>query len=768
MELFKIMGTIAINASEARSEIKSTTESASSAATKISSAFSSIGGAVGTVASKVGSVIAGAAKVGVAAVGVASAGVAALTKSAVENQAEFEQLVGGAETLFKDSADTVKRYALNAYETAGMTANEYLNTVTSFSASLLQGLGNDTEKAAQYANTAVTDMSDNANKMGTSISLIQNAYQGFAKQNYTMLDNLKLGYGGTASEMARLINDAGVLGDTVEVTAETVNSVSFDKIIEAIHVVQDNMGITGTTANEAAETISGSVASMKAAWGNLVGALASDDADLSYFINNFVESVKTAASNLLPAVENALNGVSTLVSSLSPMIAEAIPELVTNVLPNLLQAGIDILEAIIQGIVDSVPSLVEQAPEIISRFLEAIENVAGLLWDAGGTLMNELGMSIQENGPAIIGEAIDSLMTFLSEKLGVTDETLAAFEETIQVAWDAISGIFESVQTAIGSVVDAISGAGITWGDVWTGISDALSVAGELIGSAIELIGAAIGWLVTEATTDGTLINTVWENIQTAISAAVEVIQGVIDVFIAIFSGNWSEAWETAESTVSDLLSSISDIISNKVDYYSEKISSALDSIKGFFSEKLGAAKETVTDIFDSIKTDIQEKIEWARDKVQDAIDAIKGFFDFEFSWPHIPLPHFGISPSGWKVGDLLKGTIPTLSIDWYAKAMDDPMIMEGATPFGINNRGQIMAGGEKGSEVVSGTETLMQMISEAVASQNAAMIEVLEKILVAIKKLDSDLADSLREAMEGMSFRIQNREFARLVKAVT
>ena len=169
-----------------------------------------------------------AAKVGTAAVGAAAAGIVALSKSAVENYAAYEQLVGGVETLFGTSADKVQEYASNAYKTAGLSANEYMETVTSFSASLLQSLGGDTEAAAEYADRAIVSMSDNANKMGTSMEMIQNAYQGFAKQNYTMLDNLKLGYGGTQSEMARLINDSGVLGESVKVTAETVKNVPFD------------------------------------------------------------------------------------------------------------------------------------------------------------------------------------------------------------------------------------------------------------------------------------------------------------------------------------------------------------------------------------------------------------------------------------------------------------------------------------------------------------------------------------------------------------
>lgn len=253
----------------------------------------------------------------------AAAAKAALSvvKQSIADYSDYEQLVGGVETLFKSSSDKVVAYANNAYKTAGLSANDYMETVTSFSASLLQGLGGDTEAAAVIADQAITDMSDNANKMGTDMEMIQNAYQGFAKQNYTMLDNLKLGYGGTAGEMARLINDSGVLGDTMKVTEQTVNEVSFDKMIEAIHVVQTNMGITGTTAKEASETIQGSVSAMRAAWKNFTTGMADDTQDVDTLVDNVVDSVDTVADNVIPRIQKLLprltQGLSDLTQRLS-------------------------------------------------------------------------------------------------------------------------------------------------------------------------------------------------------------------------------------------------------------------------------------------------------------------------------------------------------------------------------------------------------------------------------------------------------------------
>lgn len=254
-------------------------------------------------------------------------------KQAIESYAEYEQLVGGVETLFKDSANIVQDYAAQAYKTAGVSANQYMQQATSFSASLLQGLGGDTKKAAQIANTAIIDMSDNANKMGTSIEMIQNAYQGFAKQNYTMLDNLKLGYGGTKSEMARLVKESGILGKAGEdLTATNLDQkVSFDQIILAINKVQQNMGITGTTSKEAASTIEGSVKSMKAAWSNLLTAIADDNKDISKSVDEFVDSAVTAAKNLVPRIKVSIDGIKKLISSIVtevfPKLKREIPEL---------------------------------------------------------------------------------------------------------------------------------------------------------------------------------------------------------------------------------------------------------------------------------------------------------------------------------------------------------------------------------------------------------------------------------------------------------
>lgn len=281
MELFKLFGTIAVDNAEANDaldetgdkaketgkDIKGTGDDAEESSSKMNKFFS--GSA--NFAIKAGKIIA-------AGLAVASAAVIKIGKDAISAYGDYEQLVGGVETLFKDSSDTVIQNAANAYKTAGMSANEYMETVTSFSASLLQSVGGDTVKAAEQADTAIRDMSDNANKMGTSMEAIQNAYQGFAKQNYTMLDNLKLGYGGTKEEMERLLEDASKLsGIEYDIS-------SYSDIVDAIHIVQNEMGITGTTAKEASTTIQGSISSMKGAWQNLLTGLTDENQNINTLV----------------------------------------------------------------------------------------------------------------------------------------------------------------------------------------------------------------------------------------------------------------------------------------------------------------------------------------------------------------------------------------------------------------------------------------------------------------------------------------------------
>lgn len=657
-----------------------------------------------TIASGLKSAASAITKAATVAVGAGTAAATALVKNAVDYYADYEQLVGGVETLFGDSANTIKSYALDAYQTAGLTANEYMETTTSFAASLLQGLSGNTAKAAEYANTAVTDMADNANKMGSSMESIQNAYQGFAKQNYTMLDNLKLGYGGTASEMARLINDSGVLGDTITVTADTVNDVSFAKIIEAIHTVQDNMGITGTTALEASETISGSVATMKSSWKNLVGAMANGNADIGYFVDNFVESTETAAQNVLPAVETAIGGIGTLVQELGPKITAALPELLTTVLPGMVSAGISMLGAVGEGIVAAVPELVSIAGE-------ALANAAPAILETAET-------------------ALAQIIDFVLEKLfGIETD----FDTTLGNIQNFFQAVFESIQNTVETAFQVITDV---WNTIGQPIFDSISGAVEVAAGVFSNKMPEIQTFVSDCFND---ISNYWENsLKPCLDAIGSFIENVLaPAFNAVFEEYITKIVDEAFHTIKTLWD----------DVLKPVFTGITDFITGVFSGDWRKALEGLADIgngvFNAIADTINSVMEGAFSTIKDTIERIKSVFNFKWSLPELKLPHITVKGSF----SLSPPSVPTFGISWYAKAMDNPMLLNGATIFGAMG-GNLLGGGEAGAEVVSGADTLMNMIRNAVTDtlyegNTSGLEERIDRVLALLERYFPEFASA-------------------------
>ena len=355
-----------------------------------------------TAGKTAGRTVASFAKVAIVAAGIGKAFAAAITEGGA-----LEQSLGGVETLFKDSADTVIQYADNAYKTAGLSANEYMETATGFAASLLQSLGGDTQAAAKYTDMAITDMSDNANKMGTDMELIQYAYQGFAKQNYTMLDNLKLGYGGTKSEMERLLADAEKL------SGQEYDISNLSDVYEAIHVIQENLDITGTTSREAATTLVGSFSSMKSAAQNFMGNLT-----LGRNIGPSMAALAETAStflfgNLLPAVGRIFMSLPAAIVSFVqtglPQIVTAGQEMIQNLITGLKQkmqnmpaeGGISVVN-FITGLVSKIPSLITNGGKLIVKLLGAIDNYLPQLLQKGGVLIGKLALGILKSLPKIL------------------------------------------------------------------------------------------------------------------------------------------------------------------------------------------------------------------------------------------------------------------------------------------------------------------------------------------------------------------------------
>lgn len=666
MELFKLFATLAIRNKEANDALDETSDKAEGTKGKFANAFEKMG----TAAVKLGKVVAKGVVAGADAV-------AAITKQAVEAYADYEQLVGGVETLFGKSADIVMNYANNAYKTAGMSANEYMETVTGFSASLLQSLDNDTEKAAQKADVAITDMSDNANKMGSSMESIQNAYQGFAKQNYTMLDNLKLGYGGTKEEMQRLLNDAEKL------SGQKFDLSSYADIVDAIHIVQTEMGITGTTAKESATTIQGSVSSFKASWQNLLVGMADDSQNFDALLTNVIDSGITVINNILPKVKIVFDKIPDLISGILPQI----PALVKELLPSLIEAATQLLTG-----------LVNVLPELINILMDIIPDLLNAVMDIGLALLDAL--------PSII----DSLITFLTDQ-------------------STITSILQAAVTLLMAIIAAVP-----------------QIANQLLQAAPDIInGLIIG-----------LIN----SIPQLLDGLKQVLVQFLDLFLTFF-GIHSPSRVMAEKA-----RFILEGIINGIKELPQKAAEIFVKMRDRLVEKVENIKSVVSDKFNAVKEKILTPIEKARDKIKDIVDKIKGFFSgMKISFPNIKLPHFKVQPSGWEIGDLMKGSIPKLGIDWYAKAMDDGMILNEPTIFGVNSKGIPMGGGETGSETVVGTQSLMNMINNAVVQSNNSLYDVLDKILAVLKNIDNSLYDRIVAALQTMGIEFDERELARLVK---
>lgn len=458
---------------------------------------------LGNFAQKGLSAVTTGVKAATAAVGVAAAGMTALTTQAIQEYANYEQLVGGVETLFKTSSDTVIKYADDAYKTAGMSANEYMDTVTSFSASLLQSLDQDTAAAAEKANQAITDMSDNANKMGSDMQMIQNAYQGFAKQNYTMLDKLKLGYGGTKEEMQRLLDDATALSG-VEYDLS-----SFADVVDAIHVVQTEMGITGTTAKEASSTISGSIDSMKSAWKNFLTGMADEDADFGKLTDNLIDSALTVLDNL------------------APRIAETIPRLAAGMGELIGQAGTylpDILSQTLSDLTESVatnmPQLMASGAKIAQGIGSGILSAAGSLASMGSTILSNLASGLSENMPSIAERGIEIIDSITK---GITSNLPGIVSSGVEIITSLVNGIAQMLPSLLNMAVEAIISFAMSLTDPAT-LTQIISAGVNLIVQFISGISQALPLLFEAAPTIiANIVTALIQSIPLLASAALQI-----------------------------------------------------------------------------------------------------------------------------------------------------------------------------------------------------------------------------------------------------
>ena len=489
-------------------------------------------------------------------------------KQAIQSYAQYEQLVGGVETLFGESSSKVIEYAENAYKTSGMSANEYMETVTSFSASLISSLDGDTAKASEVANRAIIDMSDNANKMGTDISMIQNAYQGFAKQNYTMLDNLKLGYGGNKTEMERLISDASKLTDVQKELGITVEEgdMSFANIANAISVVQKNMGLMGTTADEASNTIAGSTGSMRSAWQNLIAGIADDNADFEKLVQNLVESIVGKdgeggfINNMLPRIQTALDGIVEMVVSLSDKL-----------LPQITEIGVDLIIKLVESIVENLPALLESAEKIINTLVDGIVSALPKLIPATVQILETLITAILDNLPMLVQAGIDMLNAL-------------------------IQGIAEMLPTLIPAIIDCIL---LIVETILDNIDMIVETGNNLILSLVEGIVNAIPRLVEKVPLIiEKFIDGIVRNLPSILETGNKVILSLVESIITNLPKILESAPKIIVTIIKGLLSCIPELIKAGGDLLAGLFKGLLDpeaiweAVKGLFNGIVGGIQE--------------------------------------------------------------------------------------------------------------------------------------------------------------------------------
>ena len=757
-------------------------------ATNSASKMSSVMKGIGSSAIKVGK--------GLAVAGAAAAtAVTALVSKSVGAFADYEQLTGGVETLFGAGGRSVEEYAQSvgksvsdiqgkydslmsaqnvvlenankAYMTAGMSANEYMDTVTGFSASLISSLGGDTNKAADYANSALVDMSDNANKMGTDMESIKNAYQGFAKQNYTMLDNLKLGYGGTQEEMKRLLSDAEKL------TGQRYDISSFADITQAIHAIQTQMDITGTTAKEASTTISGSWGSLKAAFQNVLVGLTTGGDMFDQSLDALINTAVTFGQNIIPAIKGALSGVGYLIEGLAPVIGETIPPLINDLAPTLANSAVSLISSLVNGLTQNATQFSECLSNMIIVAVAGISTVVPQLLDAASKIVSNLMQGLTNSMPQIVNGAVTLIEGLVN---GLVNNIPLLIMGAVQLVASLANGLIANLPRIIDAGVNLITGI----------VSASYSMMPQIIQNGMQLVvNLAVGLVraipqliaalprITGAIVKGfksvnwfdlglQLIKSIWEGIK---SIGSEMWNGVKE--------KTSELWGGVKNVVSEKLNNIKSAydahggglkgatfaaIEGVKEYYRtgydainqltggklgegvNAVGEKMEVVKGKFSEAFGNVKNTVMTIFENIKNGITEKISAAvnkvkeifgsiADKVSDVWGKIKGIIKA----PKI-VQKGTVSIAG------VSTPIPKLGLEWNAKGG----IMTRPTAFGYAN-GKVQMGGEAGAEAILPLRTFWNNLSQYIAESNKGGNTITNEIKIVINA-DNKTADEIAD----------------------
>lgn len=758
MELFKLLGKIVVDNSEANKALSDTSSKAKGAADDLGDAASSgekSGGKFSGALKKIGS---GALAVGKTVATGLAAGTAALgglTVSALNAAGELEQNMGGSEAVFKDYAERMQATAKTAFSDMGLSASDFLGTANKMGA-LFQGAGFSIEESADLSSSAMQRAADVASIMGIDTASAMEAIAGAAKGNFTMMDNLGVAMNDTTLNAYAL--EKGLDKTTKEMTNQ-------EKIGLAMEMFMERTAYAAGNYRKENETLAGSLGTAKAALSNFISGAGSVE-DVVTSFSNAAQVIVKNVNEIFPALMTGITQmVNQLVPMIPPLLEQLLPQLITGAtnlinglvaaMPQIVSALMAALPALIQGVTQIVNALIAALPQIVQAIVAALPTLLPALIDGIVsmivtlcTMTAQIIQPIIDILPEVIIAVTDALMRNLPALImGVAQLIVGlamAIPDLCGALWEALKGVFS---TAVSYMSEWFQPIADWFSEVWASFVEIVSTVWDAISNVISIGIQLIASILDAAFQIITLpFRFIWENCKETIIAAWDAIKSAVSTAINAVKDFITNVFNAVKNTVTNVWNAIKNAISKPVNAAKETVINVFNTVKSTIGNVVNNIKTTVTNTFNKVKTAMTSPIEKARDTIKGIIDKIKGFFSgLKLQFPSIKLPHFGISPAGWKIGDLLKGSIPKLSIDWYAKAMQNPMVMTQPTVFGYDSAtGQLMGGGEAGAEVVTGATTLSRLISSAVASQNSAIVAILQQLLSVLAEYFPQILDAM------------------------
>lgn len=758
MELFKILGKLVVDTADGIKQLTNASSAAKQTANDLEDTGQSgekSGGKLSSAFKKIGSGVVAVGKVAVTGLAAGAGALGALTGKALSAAGELEQNMGGSEAVFKEHAGKMQETARSAFEDMGLSTSDFLATANKMGA-LFQGAGFDIETSATMSSEAMQRAADVASIMGIDTSAAMEAIAGAAKGNFTMMDNLGVAMNDTTLQAYAL--SKGIEKSTQDMTNQ-------EKIGLAMEMFMEKTAYAASNYAKENDTLAGSLGTAKAALSNFLSGAGTVEDVVSAFSNAGHVIVK----NIKDIFPSLMTGITQLVNQLVPMI----PPLLEQVLPGLIEGATSLINGlvaaapqIVQALLAALPALLDGLMQIMNALISAFPSLIEMICQALPSLipalvnglvsmivllcqvLPQIIQPIIDNLPLIISSLctalIDNLPALIQGVIQLVFGLVAALPAILQAVWDAIVIAFQSLPEMFGGIFDSIVNV---IASVFPGAKDYIIAVWEAIKNYISTVVNAIKNVITTVWNNiknniSTVINAVKNVISTVWNAIKTIIANVMNIIFSVIKGDW----ESVRSSISNILNAIKSVISSVWNGIKSVISSVVNGIKNTISSVFNGIKSVATAAWNGIKTAMTKPIESARDKIKGIIDKVKGFFTgMKLQFPNIKLPHFSIKPSGWKIGDLLQGSIPKLGIDWYAKAMQNPMIMTKPTIFGYDAaNGKLMGGGEAGSEVVTGTGTLMSMIQNAVAAQNSGIVYYLQKIIELLAQFFPNILDAM------------------------